>query len=376
MKYVIWLLRIVVGVLFIFSGLVKANDPLGLTYKMDEFFEVLHMAFMSPYAFAFSLIMITFEILCGVAVLTGFAFRTFSVLLLLLNLFFTFLTGYALFTGTVKECGCFGACIKISNTATFNKDIALLLFSLVLFFYRKRVTPIFPKYVGTAIITLTVVFAFGMQWWALEHLPFVDCLAYKAGNNLWQKMQPPPGAIPDKYESVLIYEKDGVKKEFNMQNYPWQDSTWKFVDRKDKLVQKGNADPEIRDFSLTDYSGGDHTQELLTAKGYEFLWFVKDPAKARMDNIETLHALIKQAQLLGVQFYVVCSANKDDAEAFQKKWNLTNVDFLVLDGTVEKTAMRSNPGLMLLKDGTVEKKWSYRDYPKTIALSNNKLTYQ
>jgi hypothetical protein len=210
----------------------------------------------------------------------------------------------------------------------------------------------------------------------LEHLPYIDCLPYKVGYNLWQKMQVPPGAIPDKYESVLIYEKDGVKKEFTMQNYPWQDSTWKFVDRIDKLVQKGNAEPEIKDFSLTDYSGGDHTQEILTAKGYQFLWFLKDPKTASADNMDVLHGLIKQAQQLGIPFYVVCSANKEDAEAFQKQWDLMNIDFLVLDGTVEKTAMRSNPGLMLLNNGFVEQKWSYRDYPKTISLNNGKLTYQ
>jgi len=376
MKYVLWLLRIVVGVLFIFSGLVKANDPLGLTYKMDEFFDVLHMSFMSSYAFAFSLCMIAFEILCGVAVLIGYAFRTFSFLLLLLNIFFTFLTGFALVTGTVKECGCFGACIKISNTATFYKDIVLLLLSLVLFIYRARIMPLLPKVAGTVTIVLTILFAFGIQWWALAHLPFVDCLAYKKGNNLWEKMHVPPGAIPDKYESVLIYEKDGVKKEFNSQNYPWQDTTWKFVDRTDKLVQKGNAEPDIKDFSLTDYAGSDHTEELLTAKGYEFLWFVKDPSTAHLDNMDVLHALIKQAQQLGVPFYVVCSAGKADAEAFQKKMELTNIDFLVLDGTVEKTVMRSNPGLMLLNNGTVEHKWSYKDYPKAISMNNNQLSYK
>lgn len=376
MKYVLWLLRIIIGVLFIFSGLVKANDPLGLTYKMDEFFEVLHMAFMAPYTFIFSLCMISFEILCGVAVLFGYAFRTFSLLLLLLNIFFTFLTGYALFTGKVKECGCFGACIKISSSATFYKDIVLTLLSVVLFAYRKQIHPLLPKHIGTALISSTIILSFFVQWRMLEHLPYIDCLSYKVGYNLWQKMQVPPGAIPDKYESVLIYEKGGVKKEFTLQNYPWQDSTWKFVDRVDKLVQKGNAEPEIKDFSLTDYGGSDHTQEILTAKGYQFLWFLKDPNTAHTDNMDALHSLIKQAQQLGIPFYVVCSASKDEAEAFQKKWDLMNIDFLVLDRTVEKTAMRSDPGLMMLNNGFVEGKWSYRDYPKTISLNNGKLSYQ
>ena len=376
MKYVLWLLRIIIGILFIFSGLVKANDPLGLTYKMDEFFEVLHMTFMVPYSFVFSLCMIAFEILCGVAVLFGYAFRTFSLLLLLLNLFFTFLTGYALFTGKVKECGCFGACIKISSSATFYKDIALTLLSVILYIYRNQVQPLFHKHIGTALISITLVLSFLIQWQMLQHLPYIDCLPYKVGYNLWQKMHVPPGSIPDKYESVLIYEKNGQKKEFTAQNYPWQDSTWKFVDRIDKLVQKGNAEPEIKDFSLSDYNGSDHTEEILTAKGYQFLLFLKDPATANTDHMDVLKALIKQAQQMGIPFYVVCSAAKADAEAFQKKWDLVGIDFLALDATVEKTAMRSNPGLMLLNNGFVEQKWSYKDYPKTIALDNGKLSYK
>jgi uncharacterized membrane protein YphA (DoxX/SURF4 family) len=376
MKYLLWLIRIIIGLVFIFSGLVKANDPLGLVYKMDEFFEVLHLNFMVQYSFVFSLVMIAFEILCGVAVLFGYAFRTFSFLLLLLNIFFTFLTGYALATGKVKECGCFGACIKISSSATFYKDIVLTILSVFLFVYRKQIHPLLPKHIGTALITITLAASFFVQWMMLQHLPYIDCLPYKVGYNLWQKMQVPPGAIPDKYESVMIYQKDGVKKEFNMQNYPWQDTTWKFVDRIDKLVQKGNAEPEIRDFSLTDYSGGDHTQEILTAKGYQFLWFLKDPATANLENMDVLHSLIKQAQTLGIPFYVICSANKADAEAFQKNNNLMMVDFLVLDLTIEKTAMRSNPGLMLLNNGFVEQKWSFKDYPHNISLSNTKLIYK
>ena len=364
------------GVLFIFSGLVKANDPLGLVYKMKEFFEVLHMNFMEPYAFTFSIIMIAFEILCGVAVLIGFAFRVFSVLLLLLNMLFTFLTAYAWFTGTVKECGCFGACIKISNSATFYKDVVLLVLSIFLFAMRKRVHPLFPKYPNTAIIILMAFFAFGTQWWALEHLPFYDCLPYKPGANLWQEMQIPPGATPAVYESVMIYEKDGVKKEFNMQNYPWQDTTWKFVDRKDKLIKEATGEALIHDFTLTDYDGNDHTQEILTAKGYTFLLIIHDANSAREDNLGRLQNIMAEARKAGVNVYVVCSSSKQDAMALQQRWKLQGIDFLQLDATVTKTVMRSNPGLMLMKDGVVQQKWSYRDYPKGFTMQGDKMLLQ
>lgn len=373
MKYFLWFLRILVGVLFIFSGLVKANDPLGLTYKMDEFFDAWHMAFMAPYALYFSVIMIAFEVIAGVALILGYAFRVFSVLLLLLNAFYTFVTAYALYTGKVKECGCFGNCIPISNTATFGKDVVLLGMSIILFAYRKRIMPLFSRYPNAALMVLTFSFSFFIQWWALEHLPFYDCLPYKPGNNLWQKMQVPAGATPDKYETVFTYEKNGVKKEFTTDNLPWQDTTWVYVDRKDKLISKGNADPEIKDFTLTDFNGNDNTRDVLTAKGYTFLWFVKDPATARTDNMDSLHALINKVIMVNIPFYVVCSGDKQTDSLYQQKWQMTDMPFYILDGTVSKTAMRSNPGLMLLKDGTVVHKWSYRDYPHFVSYENGQL---
>lgn len=376
MKYILWFLRIVVGVLFIFSGLVKANDPLGLVYKMQEFFEALHMAFMIPYAFIFSIVMIAFELLAGVALLLGYAFRVFSVLLLLLNMLFTFITAFALFTGTVKECGCFGACIKISNEATFWKDVVLLAFSVILFAYRKRVMPLFGKYTGTAIMVLACFFAFGIQVWALEHLPFYDCLAFKVGNNIPEKMKVPPGSVPDSFASVFIYEKDGVKKEFNETNYPWQDTTWKFVDRKDKLVREGNAEPPIKDFIITDYDGNDLTQSIITNPGYVFLFFVKDAREARTDNMDRIRALIPAAEKYDIPTFVLCSSPKSDALAFRQQQGLGMVPFYQFDGTVSKTAMRSNPGLMLIKNGTIMGKWSYRDFPKSISMDNGKLSWK
>ena len=139
MKYFLILLRILVGVLFIFSGLIKANDPLGLSYKMTEFFEVLHMTAFIPMALIFSICMIAFEIIAGVAVILGYAYELFSFLLLLLIALFTFLTAYALFTGNIKECGCFGDCIPLTPKTSFIKDILLLIAILILLFYQKKV---------------------------------------------------------------------------------------------------------------------------------------------------------------------------------------------------------------------------------------------
>lgn len=375
MKYVLWLLRIVVGALFIFSGLIKANDPLGLSYKMNEFFEVWHMPGMADWSLTLSVLMIGFEIIAGIGLLLGAAFRIFSFLLLLLTVFFTFLTAYVYLTDKIKECGCFGDCIKISNAETFWKDVILLILVLILFAFRKKIKPLLNTRVTAVLMTLTVIFAFGVQWYTYNYLSFHDCLPYKEGTNIWAKMQPPPGSTRDVFKTVMTYEKDGVKKEFDESNYPWEDTTWKFVNSESVLVQKGNAEPEIKDFVISDRDGNDQTQQILQEKGYTFFLFIKDPRKANTANLDRIRNLATIANQLNIPFYILCSASQSEADAFMQQHRLEGAQWMIIDGTVSKTAMRSNPGLMLLKDGTILKKWSYRSYPEKIALNNNTLVY-
>jgi uncharacterized membrane protein YphA (DoxX/SURF4 family) len=360
MKIILNLLRIVVGVLFIFSGLIKANDPLGLSYKMEEFFEVLHLTFLSSYSLVFSIGMNVFEIIAGVAVLIGYRMRIFSFLLLLLILFFTFLTAFALFSGTIRECGCFGDCIKLTPVETFWKDVALLVMILVIFFYRKQITPLFN---GTGwVMLVATVFSFGIQWYVLRHLPFIDCLPYKVGNNIPEKMKLPPGAKPDVYEMVFVYEKDGVKKEFSETNYPWEDSTWKFVERKDKLIQKGNAEPAIKDFILTDFDGGNQTQAILAETQPVYLFLVQNVAKAGEGWDDKIKALQQQWKDQKILIYGVSASTKEEITAFQQQHGL-EFPFVQMDGVAIKTAGRSNPCLMLLDHGVIKGKWSYHDIP-------------
>jgi len=363
MKYALWIIRIVVGVLFIFSGLIKANDPMGLSFKMDEFFEVWKMYWMMPYSLTLSVLMIAFEIIAGVAVLLGYAYRVFSFLLLMLIVFFTFLTAYVLFSGKIKECGCFGDCIKISNEETFWKDVLLTALGIVLFVFRNRIKPVFKSGTGNILMVLTVIFAFGFQWYRLEHLPAWDCLPFKVGVNIIEDRQIPPGAEPDVYENIMIYEKDGVKKEFTMDNYPWQDTTWVFVDRIDKLIKKGNAEPKIKDFIITDYDGNEYTDQILATPGYTFLLFVRDTKDGHTQNMDELKELMAASRSAGVPFYILCADNREDGEAYVKKHGLQDAELLVLDRTVSKTALRSDPGLMLIDHGVIKGKWSYRDYP-------------
>ncbi|GAA4468790.1 DoxX family protein [Nemorincola caseinilytica] len=368
MKVIITILRVAVGLLFIFSGVVKANDPLGLTYKMNEFFEVWNMGFMLKYTLTFSVLMIAFEIISGVAMIVGNAFRLYVTLLLLLNIFFTFLTWYALTSGKIKECGCFGDCIKISNTATFYKDVALTAIVLFLWIFRYRVFPIFDRSAyNAAIVGVGAVFAFGFQWWTLSHLPVKDCLPYKVGNNVLEKMKPGPDYKEATFATKFVYEKNGVKQEFTTENYPWKDPSWKFVSSNTVEVTPATGLPEIHDFSLNDSNDVDQAQAILGAKGYVYIWFLREPEKANIKKLDDLKALAIKAKAMNIPFYVACSAGRDICQTYQEAWGMTDIPFMILDGTASKTAMRTNPGLMLLKDGVVMNKWGYLDYPKDVA---------
>lgn len=362
MKLILNLFRILVGVLFIFSGLIKANDPLGLSYKMDEFFEVLHMTFLVPMSLAFSLIMIAFEIIAGVAVLLGYRMRIFSFLLLVLIIFFTFLTGFANFSGLIRECGCFGDCIKLTADQSFYKDLILLVMIVVIFIYRKQINPLFSPRV-TGILMLTgVLFPIILQWYVLQHLPVVDCLPYKIGNNIPEKMKAPPGSTPDVYKTVMIYEKDGKQEKFTEENYPWQDTTWKFVDRKDELVQKGNAEPAIKDFILTDFDGNNQTESVLTETRPVYLFLVRDVKEAGKGWEAKMKVLQQQWKEGKVVIYGITSSSQEAVEQFKKERG-TEFPYLQMDGTAIKTAGRATPTLILLNNGTIQGKWHHNDIP-------------
>ena len=364
------IIRVLVGALFIFSGLIKANDPSGLAYKMGEFYEVFvregyfpsMMKWMNEYSLATSIAMITFEILAGVALIIGYRFKLFSYLIFLLTVFFTFLTGYALFSGNIKECGCFGDCIKLQANESFMKDLILLVLIAILLTFRKRVAQAFNNKMASAVMVISLVLCLWMQFYALKHLPFKDCLAYRIGNNLLKEMTPGKEYVPAAFKSVLIYEKDGVKKEFTTENFPWQDSTWKFVDNKTIEVSPAKNEPAIHDFAINSYDGADLTQTILGYKGNVFLLFVKDVNEANISNMAALQNLIAACKKANVPVVGLTASNDIESNQFKATHKL-DMEFMTIDGTVCKTAMRTSPGLMLLKAGNVLGKWSYANYP-------------
>lgn len=372
MKSIITISRYIVGILFIFSGLVKANDPLGLAYKMQEFFEVWAqsgwlpglMHTMSNYALAFSVIMIAFEIVAGVAVLVGWKMRLFSWLLLLLIIFFTFLTGYAYLSGKFRSCGCFGDCIPLTPKASFIKDIALLLLILLIFTWRNKIKPALSSFGSACIILLSVVLSIWLQWYVLKHLPVADCLPFQKGNNIPEKMKIPPGAVPDSTVITFVYKKENQTVEFTSDNFPddFDDSIYHFVKRYDKLIRKGNAEPAIKDFVLNTLHDNDTTMQVLSNPGYSAFLFIKDdPGTGEwLNNLELLYPVLQQQK---ISLFVVTN----NAAGISAYFNaIPGATFLKCDVVPIKTAARTNPALYLLKNGTILNKWSYADWDDAV----------
>jgi uncharacterized membrane protein YphA (DoxX/SURF4 family) len=362
MKIILAISRIIVGILFIFSGLIKANDPLGLSYKMQEFFEVWGMVWMNDFTLALSVIMIAFEIVAGVAVLVGWQMRLFSWLLLLLILFFTFLTGYALFSGKIRECGCFGDCIPLTADQSFLKDLILLALIGLIFLNRNKIKPALNVRNSIIILFFATVFSVAFMWHVLVHLPVMDCLPYKVNNNIPEKMRIPPGALPDSTVITFVYNKGEKEIEFTASQFPedFSDSLYKFVKRYDKVVRKGNAMPAIKDFSLTTVYGNDTTLYLLLHNTEQLYLFLKNDYETGKWT-EEMEAIMQLAGQKNIEGFLVTNVPIDSLRQNPPK-AFTMMTPLICDGVAIKTAARTTPMLMRVKAGTILNKWSYADF--------------
>ncbi|MEP7372869.1 MAG: BT_3928 family protein [Chitinophagaceae bacterium] len=362
MKILVNLARIIVGLLFIFSGVVKAIDPLGLSYKMQEFFELWGMTQFNEHTLWLSIVMIAFEIIAGVSLLLGWQMKLFSWLLLLLILFFTFLTGYAYLSGKFKNCGCFGDCIPITPLTSFLKDIVLTLLIFFLFANQKKIQLLFSKKISTILIILASVFSFGIQWYALNYLPPIDCLPYKKGNNIAEKMKTPPGAVPDSFAIRFVYEKGGKQFEFAPSDLPADLDSYNYVSRTDKLIRKGNAEPPIKGFALSGTTDQDSTSIVLS-QPYAVILFSEDfstPFSVWKDDFAKLHAAAKSKN---IAVYAVTNRMEEAMKNFAGT-SFSDVPLFKCDYTAIRTAARTNPTVYLLKEGTILDKQSYRRMDK------------
>ena len=360
------IVRVIVGVLFIFSGLIKANDPLGLSYKMQEFFDAWGWNSLNWSTFSLAIAMNAFEILLGVAMLVGYRMQLFSWLILLLTIFFGFLTGYAALSGKFQSCGCFGDCLPLTPVQSFLKDMLLLLLVLYIFIYRNKVHPELPLRTAIGLLSASLAVALGVQFYVLRHLPFVDCLPYKKGNHLLEQMQVPPGALSDSFAITFRYRHNGKVVEFDQNHFPENfDSTYEYVDRYDKLVRKGNAIPKITDFALKTLDNIDSTQETLHNNSDYILIMFKD-FDGINDINEPLNNLIKKSHDAGLPVIVASPLASQASTLFHE------VDHIFqLDAVVEKTAARANPTFFYMKGDLVVDKKSQHDIGKFLQTINN-----
>ncbi|WP_299760399.1 BT_3928 family protein [uncultured Pontibacter sp.] len=355
MKFISKFFWLFVGVLFIFSGLIKINDPVGTAIKLEEYFEVFSTDIapffksFEPYSLFLSIFLSAAEIVLGVALLVRYQLKLVLWLLLLMIVFFTFLTFYSAWFDKVTDCGCFGDAIVLTPWESFTKDVVLLVMIMVLLFTQQYL-PAFMRASSGAIITIiTAALSVVVGWYAYEHLPYIDFRAYKEGNNIPELMRP---SAPLQYKYVMT--KAGQEEEF--EEYP-MDTTYTF---KEMVAINPEAGPKITDFNVWN-DDGDFTQEVLIGK--KLLIIVQSVAKAKQESFEDINALVKAAEAAGITPMVVTSSSAADFEAFRHEVNLA-VPYYFGDGTVLKTIIRSNPGLVLLQDGTVKGKWHHNDTPE------------
>ena len=358
-------IRIFVGLLFIFSGLIKANDPHGLSYKMQEFFEVWGFDFLNPLSLFSSLVMNVLEVFAGIAIIVNWQTKKITWLLFILILFFTYLTGFALFSGKIKTCGCFGDCLPLTPAMSFTKDIILGILIVILLATNsgKASKGIFGKIVLFTVTLGTAAF----QWYALTYLPVVDCLPFKKGNDIVEQMKVPVGAIPDSTSIEFIYTKNGKEVRFDQLNFPADfDSTYVYVDREDKVVKKGNGlAAKIVDFNLTTRSGTDTTAALFANQKPYVLVFAKEMngAESWKNEFQTIY---KNLQAQNIEVILVTPEEERAASLFG------NINIVTADATVIKTAARVIPTYFLMQQAVIKEKVAAPTIDKLFTSINNK----
>jgi DoxX len=347
--------RFFVGGLFIFSGLIKLNDPIGTQIKMEEYFEVFAEDFGSffhyfiPWALEIAMIMIVLEVVLGVAILLFWRMNLTAWLLLLMMTFFTFLTFYSAYFNKVTDCGCFGDAIKLTPWESFSKDVVLMVFVAHLFWYRKKYKTHMPALIGNVIAGITAVLCLVLGVYAIRHLPFIDFRAYRIGNNIPAQMLPSEQPIIE-----YTFEKDG--KQLTSSEFISEEG-YKYI--SSKVLNEDKVKPKITDYSVGSPEGEDKTQ--YTFEGAKLLIVMFDVNKTSIDNIEAVRELTRQLEGK-VDCFILTSSASDVTEAFRHE-NQLAVPFYFADATVLKTIIRSNPGIALWKDGTVLGNWHHNDTP-------------
>jgi uncharacterized membrane protein YphA (DoxX/SURF4 family) len=358
MKFIVAISRIFVGVLFIISGLIKLNDPLGFSYKLQEYFsqDVLNIPFLEPYALMISVLVVVFEVVLGVFLLIGYKPKFTVWSLLGMIVFFTFLTFYSAYFDKVKDCGCFGDALKLTPWESFTKDIILLFFVLILFFGLKHIKPLFGKLATTILALLSFIFSLWFGYHVLMHLPAKDFRAYKIGANITEGMTVPEDAPKPEIEYYWKFNVNGKEKVITTNgSYPSVEGDFVSVDTK---VIKEGYQPPIYDFSI-ETADEDFTEYFLSE---EHLIVVVSYSleKIERDGALKLKALQDEAIKNGYSIIGLTASGEDAKQRINEAYNI-NFEWYLCDEKALKTVVRSNPGILELYKGTVMQKVHWND---------------
>lgn len=362
--------RIFVGVLFIFSGLIKANDPLGFGYKLQEYFDVFHMSFLGGMATGIAILLCVFEIVLGALLLFGFWSKKVTGGLLAVIIFFTFLTFVSAAFKVVTSCGCFGDAIPLTPWQSFVKDLVLLVLIIYLFINHNLIKPLTGNMKiqqGLFVFVTLASTLFGVYTYCT--LPVLDFLPYKVGANLPDLMKIPEGKKGDEYAIMykMHHKKTGEKKVMSDKDYLkteiWKDDNWEIVGDPDKVLVKKGYEPRIKDLLITDASGTDYTKELIENPYHNLIIVAYNLKDVNENAIAELNALaLNAAQQFNIRTVLLTSNSATDADLFSKRMKLF-AEVFYADAVPLKSMVRSNPGVLLLKNGVVINKWHYRTVP-------------
>ncbi|MCK5821656.1 MAG: DoxX family protein [Bacteroidales bacterium] len=366
MRVVSIISKLIIGLVFTFSGFVKCVDPLGTAYKINDYLVEFGLNSLTEHSLLLSVLMCGIELLIGLMLLSNTSIKISAWLSLIFLIVYTPLTLYLAIFNPVTDCGCFGDALIITNWQTFFKNVILIILAIILVFRLSDFTELFsPKYRYLFLLFLAII-VFGFELFSLNRLPIMDFRPYKVGENIQEGMEIPEGAPQDIREFIFTYEKDGKTDEFTIDNLP-SDDGWTFVSREEEVISVG-YEPPIHNFNITTMDGFDITDEILSS-GYVCLliaYNLSESVSKHQDDINTLANIMLQS---GYRFICLTSSGQNEISSFEYE-HQTPYEFCTADPTTLKTIVRSNPGLLIMKNGTIMNKWHHKHLPSPGELSS------
>ena len=357
--------RTLLALTFLFSGFVKAVDPLGTVYKIEDYLKAFGGWFtdLMPLAGTAAVLLILIEWLLGVCMLANVRTKWTSWLSLVFYLVMTPLTLWIALTNPVSDCGCFGDAIVLTNWQTFWKNVVLLSLAICLVICRKAIPQLWKGWVEIIIAFVGASIAGGIMLYSYNHLPPMDFRPYKVGNHIPTLMEVPEGAPVDEYAITLIYEKDGVEQEFTLENYPKGDDSWTFVDQKSMLIKKG-YEPPIHDFEILTMNFEDITYDILESEAPITLITMYDLDKTNRTQAAKLMDIYQACMDRGEQCYFLTGSGEEQIYAFGEEigMDMETIEstFCTIDPVTLKTIVRANPGMFVVQNGVVMEKHNLR----------------